>query len=207
MGSGGKTPDAQPIPETEQEKALAETMKGQWAHYTTDLRPLEDRWLATLKTDAGDKAMVAGQTAAGIGNQFDKAQEGMTGGMFAKNIDPSSGKFVGAMNGLTMDKTKTVGAGTTKASQAVDDATVENLQNAVSVGRGQAVEATQGMGSLASKAQGDAIANTNLTLRSDMADQERSEALAGTAMSAAGLGLKKFNPVKLSGGTKTAGSW
>lgn len=210
MGSGGGGGEAQPIPETEQEKALAEVTKSQWEHYKTNLRPFEDRWLADMRTDAGDKAMVTGQTAAGIGTQFDKAQEGAERGMFAKNIDPSSGKFVGAMSGLTQEKAKAVGAGTTRAGQAVDDLTVQNLQNAVNIGRGQAVEATADMGSLAGNAQKEAIFNTDLQLRKDQGDQDRAQTLGATGMSAAGFGLSKWNGGKLppvSGASKTAGSW
>jgi hypothetical protein len=210
MGSGGGGGGQEPLPETEQERALAETTKGTWAHYTTDLRPLEDRWLADIRMDSGDKSMVASQTAAGIGSQYDKAQAETTGNMFAKNVDPSSGKFAGAMTGLGVSRGKATGAGVSRGVQAVDDATVQNLQSAVNVGRGQATEATADMGSIAGNAQREAISNADLRLRGDMADQERSEALAGTAASAAGFGLSKWQGGKLpdvSGKSKPAKAW
>lgn len=210
MGSGGGG-EAKPIEETAQEKALAETMLGGWNHYKNDLRPYEDKWLADLRTDAGDKAMVAGQTAAGVSTQFDKAQEGTERNMFANNIDPSSGKFIGAMGGLTQERTKAVSAGTTRASQSVDDLTVQNLQNAVNVGRGQATEATAGMGDLAASAQKETIFNTDLQLRKDQGEQDRAQALGATAMSAAGFGLSKWGGggklPPASGTSKPAGSW
>ena len=206
---GGETPEVQ---ETEQERALTEVTKSQWDHYQTNLRPFEDKWLADLRTDAGDKAMVTGQTAAGIGTQFDKAQEGAERSMFAKNLDPSSGKFVGAMAGLTKDRAKAVSAGTTRAGQAVDDITVQNLQQAVNVGRGQAAESTADLGSIAGDAQRESMFNADLQVRRDQGDQDRSQTLGATTMSAAGFGLSKWDKGKgklpeVSGNTKTAGSW
>jgi len=188
----GKSGGQDPIEETEQERALAEVTKGQWAHYTTDLRPLEDRWLKDLRMDSGDKSMVASQTAAGIGSQYDKAKAETTGNMFTKQVDPSSGKFVGAMTELGVSRGKATGAGVSRGVQAVDDATVQNLQNAVSIGRGQAAESTAEMGSIAGNAQREAMSNADLRLRGDMADQDRSESLGSTAMSAAGFGLSKW---------------
>jgi hypothetical protein len=193
MSGGSKPPKPEKIEETEQERALAQVAHAQWTRYKEVLAPFEDKYLADLRTTDVDRARVAGQTAAGVRQQFDEGRAGMERDMFAAGVNPNSGKFQAAQSGLNTAQGATVGSATGRATQAADDLTYQNLQNAVRMGRGEALQATRGMSDLARDAAGEAAHTAGLQTRYNLgvadANNRFREGLVSSGFSAAGMGL------------------
>ena len=198
MGKGGSSaPAPQEIKETEQEKALAASAKGQWDRYTTVLAPFENRFLERIHTTQGQMDTITGQTASGVGSQYDATRKTAETNMFAGGVNPNSGRFRGVSGGLTNAAGATIGSGTVRAGLAADDMTFQNLQNAVRMGRGEAVDATRGMSSLARDASAEAAQTARLQNQMNLgrytADTEMNNSIKSSVATAAGMGLSGWN--------------
>lgn len=199
-GNGGSSPPPPvEVKETEQEKALAGVAASQWGRYQTVLAPFENKFLSHLQTTQGQIGKVVGDTATANGKQYDDAREGVESSLFKGGVNPNSGKFMGASGAVTAARGATSGMATTKAGLAADDLTRQNMDNAVKMGRGQAVDATAGMSSLAGNAVAEANNAARLTnfknLGAYNADTQFNGAVKSTLATAAGMGLGAWQGV------------
>lgn len=170
------------VKETSQEQTLAKISMEQWNEYQTRFRPFEDEWISNLRMDQGDTKNFTGQTAAGVGAEFDKIQGSAQKEVFNAGIDPSSGRYKAEMAGLGDRRGTATGKAVSLTGQAVDDQTYQGLQQAVAMGRGQSAEALRDMTSLAYDATGKAISD-------ERQKQDTNQTWVSTGMSAAGMGL------------------
>jgi hypothetical protein len=170
------------VKETAQEREIATISKEQWNQYQTRFKPFEDEWISNIKTDAGDQELMAGQVASGVSDEYDKQAGAEQQQQFSAGMDPSSGAYKAAMSGLSRDRGADTGKAQAIAGQAVDDQTYQGLQQAISMGRGQAAEATRDMTTLAYDATGKAISD-----RKNKNDTTQSWVSSGMSLAGAGL--------------------
>ena len=174
------------VEETSQEIELSRISREQWNEYQDRFRPFEDEWIKNTEMDAGDHAKMTGQVNAAVGSEFDKEQAVGEKQMFKVGMDPSSGAFKAMTSGIAAQRGAATGKAQSISSQAVDDQTYQGLQQAISLGRGQAVEAGRDMTSLAYDATGKAISDT-------INRNDTTQSWVSSGMSAAGMGLAGWN--------------
>ena len=174
------------VKETSEEKEIAKISREQWNEYQTRFRPFEDEWIKNTEMDAGDHAKMTGQVNTAVGSEFDKEQAVGEKQMFKAGMDPSSGVYKAMVSGVNVDRGAATGKSKSISSQAVDDQTYQGLQQAISLGRGQAVTAGRDMTSLAYDATGKAISDT-------INKNDTTQAWVSSGMSAAGMGLAGWN--------------
>jgi len=170
------------VKETSQEKALAEISMQQWGEYQDRFRPFEDEWISDIEKTPEDRAKISGQVAAAVGNKFDANQAGIIKSSVGRGAAPGSGAFKAAMGQNALQRGAVASKGIAAATQAVDDQTYTGLQQAISMGRGEAAEATRDMTTLARDAANSAIGDARNS-------SEAKSSMVSSAMSAAGMGL------------------
>jgi len=182
MGGGGGGGGSQEVPITAQEQALSEVVSGQWERYKTVLRPIEDKWLQTLEKSPSDVSAITGQVSKGVGEKFGRDTLATERDLFAKGFRPGGGRFRAAVGGMGVNRAVSEGAAEARGGQAVRDTSLVNMQNAIKVGRGEAVESQRDMTTLAKEATSEAI---NKAYR----EEDRRDTIGSSVMSAAGMGL------------------
>ena len=179
MCGGGDKPK-----QTAEEKELGRIAVERWNDYQVRFKPIEDQYINDVQMTDSDFNQVRGSTATSVQQAFSGAETDLTNNLFASGVDPSSGAFIDALDGVSQDRGLSLGTGINEAENAVDNAHVQGLQNVVAMGQGQATQAIDGMGQMAGNATNEAINRSNNSF------QERSAGLqlagtvagAGTAM-------------------------
>ncbi|EHM2355258.1 hypothetical protein KD625_002956 [Salmonella enterica subsp. enterica serovar Bonariensis] len=152
------------IKETSQQKAAAEIAMKQWRLYGDRLKPMEDLFMGKVDglNDKGKYDSLAGTTNLGYQKQFGEARKQVAGQLAAAGLDPSSGKFQGALDELGSEQLTGQLDTTNRVQTSQADKYVAGLQDVVALGAGQKADALQGYNSLAenslSKAGSDAQA-------------------------------------------------
>lgn len=180
MGSKGGSSE---VKETAQEKAAAEVANKQWNLYQTELKPFENMFIERTEglNDAGEYDKIAGETNLQYQQAFGNAREQSAQALTSQGVDPSSGKFQGAMDDLTQDQVAGQIDTTNRAQISQQDKYIAGLQDVAALGAGQKAEALAGFQSIASasgqKAQQDAIRSQQ--------ENQATAGLVGTALGAA----------------------
>ncbi|HEC8369040.1 TPA: hypothetical protein ACTALY_000088 [Salmonella enterica subsp. enterica serovar Muenchen] len=146
--SGGGSGD---IKETSQQKAQAEIAMKQWRLYNEQLKPMENIFMSKVDklNDESKYQNLAGTTNLGYQKQFGEARQQTVGQLAAAGVDPGSGKFQGAMDGLESDQATGQIDTTNRAQTSQADKYIAGLQDVVALGSGQKADALQGYNSLA----------------------------------------------------------
>ena len=171
------------IPETEQERTLAQVSIEKWNDHQRRIVPMENKVIAA----AGRSTQGAGIRAAGAVNA-DVAQAAVA------PINPNSGKAFTATPALAMAE-KSAKA-TVGAAQTVEDQRASALGNVVSMGEGKSASATAGFETAASNAVSSAINSAQI-------DASNRQAIARAGASLAATGAYTYNkanpPAKTTG--------
>ncbi len=209
MGKGGSTE----VKETSREQAAAEVANKQWNIYLNELRPFENIFMDKVDSLNNESRYqdIAGDTNLEYQQQFGKARQQAAQGLAAAGVDPSSGKFRGAMDNLTADQVAGQIDTTTRAQTTQQDRYVAGQQDVQAMGSGQQADALAGYSNLArtaaQKAQSDA--------QQSLANQNATGNLIGTGLGlATSMGLGSFSggkkdekttPYSLQGADNTGG--
>ncbi|NWO10149.1 hypothetical protein HLV40_07030 [Chromohalobacter salexigens] len=146
------------IEDTPEQRQLAAVAAEKWNFAQEELAPLEDAYMESVgdMTDDGKMSYIRGRTmqaqqqsASELSDQA--GQELQQGG-----IDPSSGRYQGAMTGLSLDTAEAGGETLGRAQFEQESQQVQGLQNIVAIGQGQSGQAQAGLAGLADQSAADA---------------------------------------------------
>lgn len=177
MGKGGSNE----VKETAAQKAQAEVAKKQWDLYQSDLRQYEDIFMNKVDNlnsqEQYDK--IAGTAALGTAQSFGAARQGLSDGMAASGIDPTSGRYQEAMRDLETEQALSQTDNVNRAQSSQQDRYVAGLQDVASIGQGQKAEALQGYSDLAASSLSKAASNAQAALATKQATSGAIGSLAG----------------------------
>ena len=148
MGKGGSNE----IQETEAQKAAASVAMEQWDLYKNELQQYEDIFMDKVDDLNNEREYdkLSGTAALGTAQAFGEARVGLAGSLAAGGVDPTSGKYQEAMEGLATDQALSQTDTTNRAQSSQQDKYVAGLKDVVSIGAGQKAESLAGMGDVAS---------------------------------------------------------
>lgn len=170
------------VPETQQQKALAEVAMKQLADYRQRWAPLQ-RQLATKITASGapdsrEREQAAGKAATDNAVRFGDAERQVTAATSASaGLGSSRTKL--AMAGVGDDKATSRSLGLAGADQAVDDAYMEGLGMLTAMGRGERTGAVQGMADVAARSGRQAASDAAASLRRRAGNAQLAGQVAG----------------------------
>ena len=171
--------------ETEQEKALAEVANEQWARYKEVGIPAREAFFKTVN-DSGTEP--ANTFARGAAASATKAKYGglnmVKPGVGASSPANTSGGFT-----LAMARAKDTAGNTQGASLSQEDMHVGGLQDTVSIGRGEATQASAGLSDLAIRANQKATQDVTNQFNNRAANMSAAGTLAGAGAQLYGGGL------------------
>lgn len=168
----GKSGGSTEVKETEREKAAAEVANKSWNLYYNELRPFENMFMEKVDSlnDESRYDKLAGSTNLEYQKNFGAARNETASSLAAAGVDPSSGKFKGAMDALTANQVGGQIDTATRAQTSQQDRYVAGQQDVQAMGAGQQADSLAGYSNIArsaaSKAQADAsdaLANKNAT--------------------------------------------
>lgn len=176
-GGGG-----QQVPETPEARALAEIASQRYEQYKSRFIPIENIAINKTTGDLINPPQIA-QNVANIGTQtqFSNAQPGVTANLATRGARPGSGAFGLNMAGFNTDRAVSTGLGQANASGLQRTQALQNMQNMVNIGQGQAGATLTGYGSLA-----DAAA------RQSFIDAQAAAAARGAIGQTVGAGLGAY---------------
>ena len=195
MGKGG----ANEIKETEAQKAAAGVAMEQWDLYKNDLQQYEDLFMDKVDNLNSDREYdkLSGTAALGTAQAFGEARSGLADDLAAGGVDPTSGKYQAAMEGLETDQALSQTDTTNRAQSSQQDKYVAGLKDVVSIGAGQKAESLAGMGDVVNSSLRKAVSDAQTSFQNKQATAGLVGTLAGGA-TAYGLGQLK-TPVLASG--------
>ena len=172
------------IKETEAEKAAAGVAKEQWDLYKNELSKYEDIFMEKVDdlNNESEYGNVASDANLAYSSSFTKARGNTATGLAASGVDPTSGKYKSAMDGLTEDQAVAQIDTTNKAQTDQANKYVAGLSDVVSIGAGQKAEALSGYNSIANNSLSKAVTDAQTA-------QADSAATSGAVGTAAGMGL------------------
>lgn len=168
MGKGGSSE----VKETSQQKAAAEVANKQWNLYTTQLKPFETMLIGKMDNlnNESKYSGIAADTNLQYQQAFGQAGQQQAQSLASAGVDPSSGKFQGAMDKLTNDQIAGNIDTTSRAQNSQQDKYIAGQQDIVAMGAGQQADAIAGYQNIAAnsaaRARNDAqqsLANSNAT--------------------------------------------
>jgi len=148
MGGGGDNK----IEETEQQKALAEVSMKEWQNYLDKYRPFENAYMDDVErmNTTQQYNQVAGLSAVPVESEFSNAVAETSSAMTRGGINPNSGMFKSQMGKLDRAKSSVKADSMSQAQLGQQNRYVGGINNIVRMGQGQATEAIQGFGDMAS---------------------------------------------------------
>jgi hypothetical protein len=140
------------IEETEQQKALAEVSMKEWQNYLDKYRPFENAYMDDVErmNTTQQYNQVAGLSAVPVESEFSNAVAETSSAMTRGGINPNSGMFKSQMGKLDRAKSSVKADSMSQAQLGQQNRYVGGINNIVRMGQGQATEAIQGFGDMAS---------------------------------------------------------
>lgn len=187
MGGGRDEPE-----ETEASKAAAEIANKQWNIYQTDLKPFEDKFIQRVDGFNSKQNMdrVKQDVAVNHNQEFTKAREGLNQSLLSAGIDPSSGKYQGAMNQLTQDQALTQADTINRVQSTEQDKYLAGLSDVVAMGDGQKGQALAGISDSANNSLRKSVADAQSSFNEHAAMANTIGTVAGAS---AAYGLSSLN--------------
>ncbi|MDF5166564.1 hypothetical protein P3612_11215 [Vibrio parahaemolyticus] len=155
------------VEETAAEKAASKVAVEQWNLYDSELKQYEDVFMQRVDNFNSESNMADAKASVDLNynKNFGEARSQSATNMAAQGIDPSSGKFKGALSDITLDQSLTQGDAINRAQVNEQDNYVVGQQDVVAIGMGQKAEGLAGMDSTASlsasKSANDAVSSFN----------------------------------------------
>lgn len=153
-GGGGSNT----VKDTPEQRELAAVAAEKWNFAQERLAPLEDAYMEQVGQMTGPSKMsyIRGRTMQAQ-QQATSEMTGMAGRQLQQGgIDPSSGRYQGAMSGLALDAAHSGGETLGRAQFEQESQQIQGMQNIVAIGQGQAGQAQAGLAGLADQSAADA---------------------------------------------------
>ncbi|WP_145517428.1 hypothetical protein [Yersinia mollaretii] len=192
MGKGGS--GSTEIKETVHERAAAEIAQKQWALYLDELKPMEDLFISQVDNlnHHDQYSARAGTVNLGYQQAFGAGRQQTATALAAGGVDPSSGRFQGALRDVQRDQIAGQMDTTNRAQVAQQDKYTAGLQDVMAMGAGQQADALSGYRNIASHSLSKATEDAQQAL----SDRQAVGQLVGTVggLAARTYGLKETNP-------------
>lgn len=189
------------VEDTPEQRELAAVAAEKWNFAQEKLAPLEDAYMQQVEqmTGEGNMSYIRGRTMqaqqqAGSEIADQAGQQLQQGG-----IDPSSGRYQGAMTGLSLDTAQAGGETLGRAQFEQENQQIQGMQNIVAMGQGEATQAQAGLAGLADQSAADARSSAanqfnrrsaNLQLLGQVAGAGTAYGLDGMGGGTPGLGME-----------------
>lgn len=186
MGKGGGSNE---VKETENERAAAEVASKQWGLYSNELKPFENLFMQKVDNLNSEQKYtdIADDTNLGYQSGFGQARVQAATSLAASGVDPSSGKFQGALDDITSDQVVGQIDTTNRAQNSQADKYVAGLQDVVAMGAGQKADSLAGYSNIA-----------NISMQRAQSDAQRSlsnrQAVAGVVGAVGGAAARMYAP-------------
>ncbi len=176
------------IPETEEERALAEVAEHKFQYYKDHYAPMEDKFMERVDNmdKKGSYDFVRGAAGSSASRAFGDAKRGVRSQMEQQGLNPASGRYQGTMDAMTREQGGAASETMTRAGNQQQDEYVQGLANVTAIGRGQATNAQHGLSDVAYSASQDAASRAEDSFN-------RRHATGQLAGMAAGAGLQHIN--------------
>ncbi|MEQ9721295.1 hypothetical protein ABQG65_08870 [Yersinia alsatica] len=188
MGKGGK--GSTEIKETSHELAAAEIAGKQWALYLDEFKPMEDLFISKVDNLNQPKQYddAAGTTNLGYQHEFGAGRQHAATALSASGVDPTSGKFQGALGDMQRHQISGQIDTTNRAQTSLQDKYVAGLQDVVAMGAGQKADALSSYSNIANHSLSKATSDAHQSL----SDRQAVGQLVGVAggVAARTYGLK-----------------
>jgi len=172
------------VPETAQEKALADVSIAKWNDHQTRIVPLENKEIELANRSPEAATMKA---AGAVNADMQQASSGTQG-------NPNTGAAVSSTPALSV--ASKAAQAQVNAAQTVQDQHASALGNIVNMGQGKSAAATAGFETAASNASSQAITNAQINQADNQSYAGAAASLAGTA---AYGGVKALTPATKTG--------
>lgn len=174
MAKGGGT-----VKETALEKELASLTAEKWSRYKTKYVPAENIAIQKATDLPGLRRRALNASAVNYGATFADAQKQLAPSLGARGAAPGSGAFDSAQRTFGLDRAQSMSAGNMGVNSAVNNVYANNLGNILAYGSGQSANAQQGLQSVASASQRQALLDAQAAIQARQAIGQ-SLAAAGT---------------------------
>ena len=148
----GGTPS---VKETQYEKELAKVYAEQWGYYKSNIVPIENKVIAKAHkaNDSSTYNKISADSNIGYQKSFSSANKQTLKNLTASGVDPSSGKFKGAVSSLS-DMEGSVSSDAKSRSQvAGQERYIDKMSNVVAMGQGQAQSSVASLNDIAVNSQ------------------------------------------------------
>lgn len=171
MGKGGGSNE---IEETEQQKASAKVAMQRWHDYKNVFMPYENKYFKEVdKTNSSSHMLQAKNFADNaVNTNYNNAMLNTTRGLASKSINPNSGLFQNELHKLELSKAKSRLDATSQSQLAQQNNFVQGLKSIAQMGQGQAVDAVNGLGSVAENANAYARNSANSAMQHNIGQNE-----------------------------------
>lgn len=178
------------VPETPQQKALAEVAMKQMADYRQRWAPLQrqlsEQITSSAAPDSRERRQAAGKATTDSAVAFGGAKQGLTDKVAAATGLGSSRTKL-AVTSLGDDEATSRALGLAGADQAVDDAYLQGLGAITAMGRGERAGAVDGLSRIADRSGRQAAEDAGASLRKRMGNAQMVGQVAGFGL-AGGFG-------------------
>ena len=174
VSKGGSTD----IPETEEQKALAEVAAEKWDMFQADFKPVRQEFIdqTLANNDASKYTDLAESVSTDAAVMLDKEAQGAAAGLAAQQIDPTSGRYQATMGKVASDSAVITGETVNRAQSTQQSAYLQGLGNVMAMGEKKSMQATQGLSDVAAASVDSAM------LSAENKAKSRSELKTGLGM-------------------------
>lgn len=190
--SGGGGGGDNTVKDTPEQRELAAVAAEKWNFAQEELAPLENAYVEQVgqMTDPSRMSYIRGRT---MQSQQQAASEvtGQAGLQLQQGgIDPSSGRYQGAMTGLNLDLAQGGGETLGRAQFEQESQQIQGMQNITAMGQGQSGQAQAGLAGLADQSAADARSSATSAFNRRSANLQLlgQVAGAGTSYGLGGMG-------------------
>lgn len=155
----GKSSSDNTIEDTPEQRHLAAVAAEKWNFAQQELAPLENQYMehvAQMDSEA-NKSYIRGRVTQAQSQAGGQAVQGLHQNLSAAGIDPSSGRYNAAMDGMGLELATEGGENLGRAQFEQDSQKIMGLQNIVQLGQGKSGRAQAGLSQIAQQSSQNAI--------------------------------------------------
>lgn len=168
MSKGGSSD----IPETEEQRALAEVASEKWDMFETSFKPVRQEYINEMmaNNDASKYTDLAESVSTDAAIMLEKEAQGAAGNLAAQSIDPTSGRYQATMGKIASDSAVITADTVNRAQSTQQSAYMQGLGNVMAMGEKKSMQATQGLSDVAADSVDSAMqsARNKASSRSDV---------------------------------------
>lgn len=174
MSKGGSSD----IPETEEQRALAEVASEKWAMFESEFKPVRQEFINEMLANNNESKYtdLAESVSTDAAVMLEKEAQGAAGNLAAQGVDPTSGRYQATMGKIASDSAVITADTVNRAQSTQQSQYLQGLGNVMAMGEKKSMQATQGLSDVATASVESAMRSA-----SDKA-QSRSDAKTGLGL-------------------------